>query len=211
MCQNDMRYIKESKNGKKYVIEKRIGEKIIYCGTYNSLRDAKFARDYFEKNNWNTTKIDKIFQLLQSKSIENISKYIHTDGTKYHIQKTINKKQFYFGRYDTLDDAIAARKYFIEHDWNPEDISKLNMAKKYNTNKHKFIQKTIGGYQLKKNINGKNVYFGNYSTLDEALTAREYFEKHGWKLEDRFKFTKPRKQPAEIELNKPYFESMRLV
>lgn len=210
MSNDEKRYIQKTRNGKKYTVSKKVGNETVYFGTYDSLRDAKFARDYFEKHEWSTIKRDELFNLLPEESRGRLGKHIHTDGAKYHIQKHINRKLVYFGRYPTLEDAIIARQYFEEHDWNPEDVSKWNMAKPYKNN-HRFIVKNNTGYQLKKTINGANTYFGSYDTLDEALAAREYFEKHDWDIKDRFKFTKPRKQPAEIDLNKPYFESMRLV
>lgn len=208
--ENEYKYISKTKNGEKYTVNKKIGEETLYFGTYDSLRDAKFARDYFEENNWDTTKKETVINTLPSNVREKLGKHIYKDDTKYNIQKKVGDKQIYFGRYDTLEDAIAAREYFEANGWNPEDIPKWNMARQY-THEHRFIVKSSAGYQLKKSINGINVYFGSYNTLEEAITAREYFEKYGWNTSERFKFTKPRKQPAEVDLNKPYFQSMRLV
>lgn len=45
----------------------------------------------------------------------------------YLLRKTVNKKCTYFGRYETLEDAILVRDYMMTHGW---DKSRLNSIRK---------------------------------------------------------------------------------
>ena len=46
--------------------------------------------------------------------------YIHFIKTTghYQVSKKINGKQYSFGTYDTLDEALFARDYFQENNWD---------------------------------------------------------------------------------------------
>ena len=52
-------------------------------------------------------------------------KYITKNGGKYLVRKTVNKKYKYFGRYDTLEDAVLVRDWMCEHDWNKSRLKAL--------------------------------------------------------------------------------------
>lgn len=118
-------------------------------------------------------------------------KYIIKRKNGYGIQKVLNKKLWSFGLYDTLEEAKYYRDYFIEHDW---DMSKrLEFSKRKNKAKKepKNIYKgSLGGYEIRKEINHHKYNFGCYDTLEEAINAREYFVKTGWKINERLIFSK---------------------
>lgn len=195
-----------------YTVQKKVNGKIVYFGTYKSLRDAKFARDYFEENNWDAHKKKNLQEELPSNKRREFGKYIHQDRNtgKYLLQKHINRKLIYFGSYSNLEDTIKAREYFESTGWNPDERLKYNQARKYSS-ENQFISKTQAGYIIKKSINGKPYSFGSYSNLEDAKKAKAYFIEHDWDFEERLKFTKPRKKPKEEDLNKPYFQSNRLL
>lgn len=44
----------------------------------------------------------------------------------------------------------------------------------------RFIRKHGPNWRIDKNINGKKYYFGTYSTPEEAMLLRDYFENKGW-------------------------------
>ena len=94
MSNDEKRYIQKTRNGKKYTVSKKVGNETVYFGTYDSLRDAKFSRDYFEKHEWSTIKRDELFNLLPEESRGRLGKHIHTDGAKYHIKKLYNIQNF---------------------------------------------------------------------------------------------------------------------
>lgn len=118
------------------------------------------------------------------------SKYIRKVKNGYAIQKVVNKKLYSFGLYDTLAEAEYYRDYFIEHNW---DMSKrLEFSKRKNKSKKepKNIYKAYGGmYEIRKEINHKKYSFGTYPTLEEAIKARDYFVKNGWKIYERLIFS----------------------
>lgn len=57
----------------------------------------------------------------------------------------------------------------------------------------RYISNFKGKWVINKQVNGKKYYFGSYNALEEAKKVRDYFIKHNWNIEDRFKFieTKP--------------------
>lgn len=46
--------------------------------------------------------------------------------------------------------------------------------------KHIGYRKHLDVYEIVKNVNGKNEYFGRYHTLEEARKWRDYFIEHDW-------------------------------
>lgn len=55
----------------------------------------------------------------------------------------------------------------------------------------KYISKLNNKYCIYKTINGKNVYFGSFNTLEEAQKYRDFLVAHDWDL--KYKKRKPRK------------------
>ena len=118
-------------------------------------------------------------------------KYILKRKNGWAIQKNINGKIFSFGLYDSLEEAQHYRDYFVEHDWDM--VKRLEFSRRKNKQKPepKNIYKCYGGgYEIRKEINHHRYFFGTYDTLEEAITAREYFVENGWKLNERLIFSK---------------------
>ena len=44
----------------------------------------------------------------------------------------------------------------------------------------RFIRKNGSNWRIDKEVNGKKYYFGAYSTLEDAMIMRDYFESKGW-------------------------------
>jgi len=136
-------------------------------------------------------------------------KYIYFDKKKgYKIIKNMDGKNESFGVYDTLDEAITARDYFREHNWDLNEKSKFNSTTPLKDRPKRYIYQVKDFYQIKKRIKSKTITFGQYKTLEDAITARDYFESHGWNQEDISKFynkrnTKYHKNPKRyIRTNK---------
>jgi hypothetical protein len=53
----------------------------------------------------------------------------------------------------------------------------------------RFIRKNGHNWRIDKCIDGKKYYFGAHSSIEEAINARDYFEKKGWEncLNERLK------------------------
>ena len=53
----------------------------------------------------------------------------------------------------------------------------------------RFIRRVGNNWRIDKNINAKKYYFGTYSTIEDAILMRDYFENKGWEncLNERLK------------------------
>lgn len=70
----------------------------------------------------------------------------------------------------SLKEAIC---YLIGHDNYP----KQRLPSKYG----KYIYYMGNRYYVRRRMNNKNVYFGNYETLEEAQERKRELERNGWK------------------------------
>lgn len=201
---NDMRYIRPTRSGT-YGIYKNIKRKPVSFGTYDSLRTAIILRDFFMENNWDIVLKDKILAYKQNNGGEFL-KYI--SKTK-HDDYIITKGGIYYGKFDSLIEAIESKKYLEDNNWSIE-LKKKFQRRNVSDNELIFIQELSNNtYGIRKNVNGRTLSFGTYSTLEEAKTARDYFNTHGWNVSERFRFVKV-KDKEEEEANKSYFKSRRL-
>ena len=95
----------------------------VYTGTTRSkkyyahaktLIEALMKRDYGIANNWKSLPYNHVSKTKEP--------YIHNSNGRFMILKDINKKQEYFGTFDTLEDAIAERDLLIKYDWDYDVI-----------------------------------------------------------------------------------------
>ena len=78
----------------------------------------------------------------------------------------------------------ALKKYGVSFKKAVELMPRHNKNKKKHVkweSQEKYIQKRDGSYYLRKNINGKTVMVGSYTTLKDAIKVRDYCIKFGWK------------------------------
>jgi len=97
-----------------------------------------------------------------------------TSTGKFKVRKVINGKQYYFGTYDSFDEAVAVRDKLIESDWDKNiiltDEDKINQYYKY--------IKCNGDYYYevnrpKNNKKGLPRYMGTCKSIEEALYYRD--------------------------------------
>lgn len=106
-------------------------------------------------------------------------KYIHNFKGKFGITKQINGKKYYFGCYDSLEEALKVREYFMKHGWNINERFKFRKVKPY---QHIMISEE-GNYRVVKRINNKLTHFGTFHTLEDAQKERDLLMKFDWDLE----------------------------
>lgn len=99
--------------------------------------------------------------------------YIYPSRNKYVIRKTIYGKRTYYGTFETLQEARKYRDFLVDHAWNTKYIKK-------NYNINRYIKKPRKKYYISKRIDGKDVYFGTFETLQEAREYRDFLEEHEW-------------------------------
>ena len=98
-------YIYKNRNGC-FEIRKRIGDHLVYFGSYNTLTEAKLYRAYYIGKNW-----------IVNPNFHN-NKYIHKYGEKFLVVKVIDGKKNYFGTFDNLVDARVERDICVACDWD---------------------------------------------------------------------------------------------
>lgn len=107
------KYIGYRKNTGNYYIQKRVKDKIFLFGTYETLEDAIFWRDYHVKHGWNLNE-----RLMGSKT-----KFIeeYADG-KYTIKKVTNGKKKTFGVFTDYYEALREVMLLKKCGWDWEAI-----------------------------------------------------------------------------------------
>lgn len=98
------------------------------------------------------------------------TKYIRKNGNTYQVRKWINNKLHFYGSFKTLEAAMKYRDMLIKKGWS----SNLKF-KPYN---YLIRQRTETRFEVYKQINGKQEYFGSYPSLEEAIKTRDLVIKY---------------------------------
>ena len=100
-----MKYIQkiEHKHCTSYNIRKWDGEKMVFYGTFHSLKEAREYRDFLIDNDWDIS-------LKHGQPL----KYVYHIRGKYEVFPIVDNKRIYVGRFNTLEDAIYERDRFLE-------------------------------------------------------------------------------------------------
>ena len=164
-----MKYITKRKNG--WAIQKNINGKLMSFGLYNTLEEAQHYRDYFVEHNWDM--INRLeFSKRKNKKKKEPKNIYKCYGGRYEICKEINHRKYSFGSYDTLEEAITARDYFVKTGW------KINERKIFSKASH--IRKKEGKFYIVKVIDGKQEYFGVFNNLEDAKEEVKLLRKSDW-------------------------------
>ena len=158
------KYITYHENG--YRIKKRVHGKDTYFGRRSSLSEAIEFRDKCIRDGW---------KIPPKRSRDPKLRYIQRTASGYY---TITRKNIYYGRKESLEEAIEFRDFLEEHDW---DINLKQQRKRVTENKNRYVYKTAcGRYAIVKMIQGELKYFGAFTTLDAAKRERDLLEKYDW-------------------------------
>ena len=100
---------------------------------------------------------------IKSKTgVQNI--WVKPNG-KFIISHKIKGKPHYFGTYETLEDAIAAKEELIKKNWKKEPNPMRYISKIHNGKKMK--------YYIQRSSKRCSGYFGSFETLEEAQKERD--------------------------------------
>ena len=155
------------KQHEKFVVRRVISGEFVDFGTFDSLDEAKKARDDLVFNNWGKYNIPRN---------RGYGKYITKLKDKFKVQRVINGEMISFGYYDTLEDATKARDKFESENWQNIPEQKR---------KNRYIHKTSRGYVIYKRIGGELKHFGTFRTLEEANKEKEILISNNWQLNKR--------------------------
>ena len=155
------------KQHEKFVVRRVISGEFVDFGIFDSLDEAKKARDDLVFNNWGKYNIPRN---------RGYGKYITKLKDKFKVQRVINGEMISFGYYDTLEDATKARDKFESENWQNIPEQKR---------KNRYIHKTSRGYVIYKRIGGELKHFGTFRTLEEANKEKEILISNNWQLNKR--------------------------
>lgn len=201
-----MKYIEHRKD--KYIIRKRWkgGGFTLSCDDKTSAEDI---RDIFVEYGWDVDlskpksflsngtyyvlykpekKVEVLYQSSDKESVDDfLDSYVDTlniskKGNSYTVQKSIHNKNYNFGFYKSLDEAIEFRDKFRRVDW---DYSKFDEIYKDSTlMRNKYINNLPDGrYKIiKVNRYGTNRIYGIFKDKDKAIEYRDWLIAHDWKV-----------------------------
>lgn len=109
----------------------------------------------------------------------NETKNIYFKNGYYYVSKHFNDGEHFVGSFKTLIQALMARDWAIQNNWEHYPKTKKN-SEKYITLSNN------GTYCVGKTINGKTHYYGGFKTLEEAIKHRDYCVKKGWSSNCKF-------------------------
>ena len=161
------KYISYRPNLDVYEIVKVIKGKLEYFGRYPTLEDAIKCRDYFIEHDWD----------LGLRLIHSINKNICFKNGKWRIYKTINYKEYYFGSFDSLEEAERRVLEIKKKGWKNviQDNERL-----LETTTSNIVKLPNGKYEIVKTINGIRETFGVYEDYTECIDEVKKLRKCNW-------------------------------
>lgn len=162
--ENPKRYISQTSSGK-FNIRKWIKDKTYSFGSYDTLEEAIYYRDYFENKGWENS--------INERFLNSNPSFIQKVGDKFKIEKAWgnhrkqNRKRCSYGTFNTLEEAIQYRDKCIQANWD---------ASLRPQNPLKYIQKKKGKYWIIKNDES----YGMFNNIDDAVYERDLLMKCNW-------------------------------
>ena len=105
-------YISFNRSNNNWVIQKRINGKLIHFGYYLTLKEARKYRDYFIKNDWDTTFRLKFSKKRKEGYIEQLP------NGKWIIRKTIKGERLTWGIFTDYESAEEELNKLRMCDWD---------------------------------------------------------------------------------------------
>lgn len=156
------------KQGRKFYVLRAFSGKKHNFGSFYNLEDAIRRREELIDDNWGKKKAPK----PRVKHDENIFFSFNT----YKIIREIDGEKQFFGKYDSYEDAIAARKILEKSDWNIEMIPE-SLISSYEFIKHRqFLRK----WEIVSVIDDTFLSFGLFDTRENARKALDILRKNDW-------------------------------
>ena len=151
----------------KYTIKAEVGGRVKCFGLFTKKADARNVRNHLVKSDWDESLISPIF------TERNGYDYIWKWNTFWIIYHDMKGKIVPFGIFKTLKDAKKERDYLESVDWSIDD-------KKFEDVDFENIKESNGVFYIFNEIDGKEVYFGQFLTVEEARRNKKMFIESGW-------------------------------
>ncbi|MBQ6220119.1 MAG: hypothetical protein IJH63_10280 [Methanobrevibacter sp.] len=163
----DWKYIQYREDLDVYEIIKNINGKNEYFGRYHNFEEAKKWRDYFQSNGWN----------VNERLVGSINKNIKFHNGKYRIYKNIDYKEYYFGSFDSLEEATNRLFMLRREGWR--NVLNDNTRLQETTTKN-IIKLPNGKYEIVKTINGIKETYGVFDDYETAVAEVKLLRKCNW-------------------------------
>ena len=185
-------------NGK-YQISKKIGDKQVSFGAYDTEAEAKEMVQELKKVNWD---INQLPYMLKRRIIK---KHKYYTLNKKNNQYYVTKDHVYYGHYATESEAMEIVSMLKSVDWNmdkltPEQYQLLSISQPKEYKNYTYNNRT-GKYVVYHAIDGKSKKYGNYNTEAEAIKAVSILKKVDW---DTTKLTPEDKKKLNLYKPKHY-------
>lgn len=150
-----------------YEIVKNINGKNEYFGRYHSLQEAKHWRDYFIEHDWD----------INLRLIGTVNKNIYFKLGKYRIIKKINGKDYYFGSFETFEEAERRVIEIRKKGWEQVILDNEQLIK---TTVSNIVCLPNGKFEIVKTINGVKETFGVFEDYCDAEEEVKLLRKCNW-------------------------------
>ena len=159
------------KNKDKFVVERKIKGELKTFGSFDTIEEAIKFREDLINDNWG---IEGEINLVREGTY---GKYIRFINGIYKIEKTIDGELLSFGLFDTLDEAILARKILIENAWDddtqvPDTLYSWRQFTSYNP--------ILNGWEVNNLIGSDIISFGIFNTTSDAKLAIKILIENAW-------------------------------
>lgn len=164
-----------SLNGK-YEINKMIDGELYNFGYFDTLDDAKTARDILVENNWDDRNVPERLY-----SWRFFIRY-HPLFKSWEIINIIGEDLLSFGLYEDVDTAKKALDILIDNDWDSSHVP-LDYYHEF-SNIRLFKRKDGDYYSVIRKVNDELVSFASFDNYDEALEFRNDLLMRNWIIDE---------------------------
>ncbi len=176
----------------KFKVNKTIGGKLKFFGSFKYLGNAVRLRDLLIEANWSESSIPE--ELFRDYSSSNQGgEYIILVNDLYKVHKLIDGKHRNFGSFKEKSNAIRLRDLLIENEWDDSNIPEQFFSDYEGYRKRNRYGKNISlinkYFRVYRLVEGKRKYFGSFVDVDNARRLRDLLIENDWdesKISNRF-------------------------
>ena len=156
-----------TKHGKKFKISRTVKGNNRHYGTFNTLSEAIERREELIDNNWDFKRFKRNMRCDPN---------IYYRHEKFRINRYIDGKRYYFGTYDSYEDALQARDILLQTNWDytkiPLDLLSLSVFIVYRSN--------LGQWEILNVIDNVELSFGLFDSREDAEKVVEILMANDW-------------------------------
>ncbi len=150
-----------------FIVKKEIRGKWVTFGSFENLNDAIELRDELEDYGW---------PYRDETQFDEIEKYIYKEKNKFLVSKKFVGHDIVFGMFDSLNKAKSFKRRLVQNAWN---LNFYTRPSKYG----KYIKRlSAKRYGIFKEIDGEEIDFGHFKTVDEAIIVRDELIDNNWNM-----------------------------